>query len=141
MHIISQLPFDRDQFDRKTINSLFPFKSRFRIHHRHWHTHNTHHTICTYLLCKYISLYPVIIVFRSKTAGERLRSEIAKFMAPTWGPPGSCRPQMGPMLAPQTLLSGMFPFQCIPFYINFATPKPYVPLGCHLDSFDLFIFN
>ena len=24
-------------------------------------------------------------------------SQIAKFMRPTWGPPGSCRPQMGPM--------------------------------------------
>ena len=35
------------------------------------------------------------------------RSQIAKFMGPTWGPPGSCRPQMGPMLAPWTLLSGM----------------------------------
>ena len=34
-------------------------------------------------------------------------SQIAKFMGPTWGPPGSCRPQMGPMLAPWTLLSGM----------------------------------
>ena len=34
-------------------------------------------------------------------------SLIAKFMGPTWGPPGSCRPQMGPMLAPWTLLSGM----------------------------------
>ena len=31
---------------------------------------------------------------------------IAKFMGPTRGPPGSCRPQMGPMLAPWTLLSG-----------------------------------
>ena len=30
-------------------------------------------------------------------------SQIAKFMGPTWGPPGSCRPQMGPMLAPCTL--------------------------------------
>ena len=27
-------------------------------------------------------------------------------MGPTWGPPGSCCPQMGPMLAPCTLLSG-----------------------------------
>ena len=35
-------------------------------------------------------------------------SQIAKFMGPTWGPPGSCRPQMGPMLAPWTLLSGIF---------------------------------
>ena len=24
----------------------------------------------------------------------------AKFTGPTWGPPGSCRPQMGPMLGP-----------------------------------------
>ena len=34
-------------------------------------------------------------------------SQIAKFMGPTWGPPGSCRPQMGPMLAPWTLLLGL----------------------------------
>ena len=33
-------------------------------------------------------------------------TQIAKFMGPAWGPPGSCRPQMGPMLAPRTLLSG-----------------------------------
>ena len=33
-------------------------------------------------------------------------TQIAKLMAPTWDPPGSCRPQMGPMLAPWTLLSG-----------------------------------
>ena len=34
-------------------------------------------------------------------------SQIARFMGPTWGPPGPCRPQMGPMLAPWTLLSGL----------------------------------
>ena len=33
-------------------------------------------------------------------------SQIANIMGPTWGPPGSCRPQMGPMLAPWTLLLG-----------------------------------
>ena len=33
-------------------------------------------------------------------------AQIAKVMGPKWGPPGSCRPQMGPMLAPWTLLSG-----------------------------------
>ena len=33
-------------------------------------------------------------------------TQITKFMRPTWDPPGSCRPQMGPMLAPWTLLSG-----------------------------------
>ena len=39
--------------------------------------------------------------------GSSRPSQIAKFMRPSWGPPGSCRPQMGPMLAPWTLLSGM----------------------------------
>ena len=34
-------------------------------------------------------------------------SQIAKFMGPTWGPLGSCRPQMGPILAPWILLSGV----------------------------------
>ena len=38
----------------------------------------------------------------------REMSRIAKFMGPTWGPPGSCRPQMGPILAPWTLLSGVY---------------------------------
>ena len=36
-----------------------------------------------------------------------LVSQTAKFMGPTWGPPGSYRPQMGPVLAPWTLLSGI----------------------------------
>ena len=35
-------------------------------------------------------------------------TQIAKFMGPTWGPPGSSRPQMGPKLAPWTLISGKF---------------------------------
>ena len=34
-------------------------------------------------------------------------SHITKFMGPTWGPPGSCRPQLGPVLAPWILLSGL----------------------------------
>ena len=34
-------------------------------------------------------------------------SQIAKSMGPIWGSPGSCRPQMGPMLAPWSLLSGI----------------------------------
>ena len=35
-----------------------------------------------------------------------ITAQIAKFMGQTWGPPGSCRPQTGPMSAPWTLLSG-----------------------------------
>ena len=34
-------------------------------------------------------------------------SQIARFVWPTWGPPWACRPQVGPMLAPWTLLSGL----------------------------------
>ena len=33
--------------------------------------------------------------------------QMARFMGPTWDPPGSCRPQVGAMLAPKTLLSGI----------------------------------
>ena len=30
----------------------------------------------------------------------KMQTQLAKPMGPTWGLPGSCRPQMGPMLAP-----------------------------------------
>ena len=33
-------------------------------------------------------------------------AQIVRFMWPTWGPPGSCRLQVGPMLATWNLLSG-----------------------------------
>ena len=36
------------------------------------------------------------------------KSQITRFMGPTWGLPGSCRPQMGPMLALWSLLSQKF---------------------------------
>ena len=37
-------------------------------------------------------------------------SPIARFMGPTWGPPGADRIQVGPMLAPWTLLCGIPPW-------------------------------
>ena len=45
--------------------------------------------------------------------------QIAKLMGPTWGPPVSCRPQMGPMLDPRTLLSGSL-CTCDLICINFG---------------------
>ena len=36
-----------------------------------------------------------------------IRSLRARFVGPTWGPPGADRTQVGPMLAPWTLLSGV----------------------------------
>ena len=41
-------------------------------------------------------------------------SLIARFMGPAWGPSGADRIQVGPMLAPWTLLSGVF---CSPGHI------------------------
>ena len=51
-------------------------------------------------------------------------SQIASFMGPSWGPPRSCRPQMGPMLAPWTLLSGreMVQYACIRLLNSQKTP-------------------
>ena len=45
-----------------------------------------------------LSLFLLLLIKR--------RCPDSKFVGPTWGPPGSCRPQMGTMLAPRTLLSG-----------------------------------
>ena len=39
------------------------------------------------------------------------REKFMGMMGPTWGPPGPCRPQMDPMLAPWTLLSGSVQFR------------------------------
>ena len=44
------------------------------------------------------NLWPVFVMAASQTT---------RFMGPTWSPPGPCGPQVGPMLAPWTLLSGM----------------------------------
>ena len=49
----------------------------------------------------------VCIFFQGKQCCGKCRCpQITQFMGPSWGPPGSCWPQMGPMLAPRTMLSG-----------------------------------
>ena len=65
-----------------------------------------------------------------KDRGKWIISQIAKFMGPTWSPPGSCRPQMGPMLAPWSLLSGM-----ILNRTDKTTAKPRAANHVHLISF------
>ena len=55
-----------------------------------------------------------------------MTSLIAKFMGPLWGPPGSCRPQMGPMLAPWTLLSGLYPNIAITGVTTSSNVKKYL---------------
>ena len=56
-------------------------------------------------------------------------------MGPTWDPPGSCRPQMGPMLAPWTLLSGINCHTSQPtpvvIVINVSDYKPWEVMRWH----------
>ena len=58
------------------------------------------------LFFKYTSLFPCHLEPHLTDKLCFLTTQIAKFVGTTWGPPGSCRPRMGPMLAPWTLLSG-----------------------------------
>ena len=44
-------------------------------------------------------------------------TQIAKFVWPTWGPPGSWRPQVGPTLAPWILLSGKLLHGAVPYRV------------------------
>ena len=58
--------------------------------------------------CMYASLGLRMLTHggQDKMAAIFLTNQIAKFMGRTWGPPWSCRPQLGPILDPWTLLSG-----------------------------------
>ena len=50
---------------------------------------------------------------------------IARFMGPTWGPSGADRTQVGPMLAPWTLLSGYGSSK--PQCLSWEDPDEYYP--------------
>ena len=41
------------------------------------------------------------------TLASLVAPQIARFMGPTWGPPGSCRPQMGPCLPHEPCYQGL----------------------------------
>ena len=61
-----------------------------------------HWPFCLYILYR---TFLADITYTSDLAF--ITSKIAKFLGPTWGPSVSCRPQMGPILVPGTLLSGL----------------------------------
>ena len=48
------------------------------------------------LFFKYTSLYPCHLEPHLTAKLGFLTTQIAKFVGTTWGPPGSCRPQLGP---------------------------------------------
>ena len=61
-------------------------------------------SITKLFVCGNVFFLTAIFQSKSKFIPQAL-SQIAKFMGPTWGPPGFCRPQVGPILDPWTLLS------------------------------------
>ena len=73
-------------------------------------------TLCFFCVFFYISAQSSLFTFTAldynlfdfncSSGSQFIQTQTARFMWPTWGPPESCRPHVGPMLAPQTLLSG-----------------------------------
>ena len=77
-------------------------------------------------------------------------SLIARFMGPTWGPSGADKTQVGPMLAPWTLLSGflwntlkrccthngyLLWVQCLASSFNGVNSYPLGQNGCHFTDY------
>ena len=58
------------------------------------------------LFCYIVILALICWAAKQRRQTHQNNPDIAKLMGPTWGPSGSCRTQMGPMLVPWTLLSG-----------------------------------
>ena len=56
-------------------------------------------------------------------------TQITKFMGPTWGPPESCRPEMGPMLGPWNSLSG-YVKHVLAFLWSSTMTKQHAIFGC-----------
>ena len=68
--------------------------------------HANEYPVCCWEQQCYPSPYHKVNEFTLSVQDQGGATQITKFMGPTWGPSGTCRPQMGPMLAPWTLLSG-----------------------------------
>ena len=71
-----------------------------------------------------IVIAPISVIPTKPNTAKPCASQIARFMGPPWGPPGSCRPQVGPMLAPWTLLSGIFYEIYCPYHWLLAVGVP-----------------
>ena len=70
------------------------------------HTIRSPKILWSYSLVSTLHRFIIIITQKCLRAlNLQYASQIAKFMGPTWGPPWSCQPQMGPVMAPWTLLS------------------------------------
>ena len=69
-------------------------------------------------------------------------TQIARFMGPTWGPPGSCRPLVGPI---NLDIRGVTFCSCMCYQWNWpestlSNDVPYIRRICDLNNVSLFIF-
>ena len=91
------------------LHDLFGFPKQCISHAQTLPSH-IHSTIDLPKLSEKISIDTCLSIFswQQYDTSSRNMSLVARLMGPTWGPPGSCRPQVGPMQASWTLLSGVF---------------------------------
>ena len=83
-------------------------------------------------------IYAALGQYDIVTGVALITSQRTKFMGPTWGPPGSYRPQMGPMLATWTLLSGIYLIDAKSFPLSFhITTSHDIPCHQYLYLFPL----
>ena len=63
---------------------------------------------CNRFSCAVSEVKCLLMLLWLKEPGHQQPSVIARLMGPAWGPSGADRTQVGPMLAPWTLLSGIY---------------------------------
>ena len=111
----------------------------------------TVHSICLLFVSQFIVICYVIIfnwcdfeklrkiVFVSPMWGtdtSAITTQIARFRGSIWSPSGSCRPKMGPMSAPWTLLSGYIIMVDDSLVINSIEPKVRISLFSSRSDFN-----
>ena len=89
-----------------------------------------------------------IEINRNSVIFLRWTSQTEKFKGTTWGPPGSCWPQMGPMLVPWTLLSMLigpkrpaFSSVNIFWYSSRVHQRKRIVMLCIVQYYHLWCFN
>ena len=100
------------------------------------------HRVCPISsVCSLIFLYDLCLLCFDEV--WHMSTLIARFMGRTWGPPGADRTQVGPMLAPWTLLSGLV--YTYPLWLLYMTAD--VPVNLHeatlkyMDKYITWIHN
>ena len=69
----------------------------------------TYQLMCSFKTISYRVRRGYSIIFNQCPFSQGKPTQMVKFMGPTWGPPESCRPQMGPMLPHEPCYQGRLP--------------------------------